>query len=111
LPQIIDHFESVRIIGDAEVGPYLFSFDIPRKNTQQDVRLVFKLLQKAHFDIRIIARQHPGCMIVVQQFSAEFEVKFVVGHLGPLQNFSSLFFQVFIVVKSRRYRHWFLHLM
>jgi len=40
VPEIVDELESVRVIGDAEIGPHLFPLDIAGVDAEYDVRAV-----------------------------------------------------------------------
>ena len=53
--QAIDHFERVGVVRDAKIRAHFFAFDITRKDAKHNLGLVLELLQKAYFDIRIVA--------------------------------------------------------
>ncbi|MPM84185.1 hypothetical protein SDC9_131256 [bioreactor metagenome] len=72
--QVVDALQYVHIIGDAEIGPDFASFDISGIHAHNNLYLVFQFLQKTHFNVRSEAGQNPCCMIIIQNFSSEFEV-------------------------------------
>jgi len=103
--QIVDELQGVGIVGNAEIGPYFLSFDVPGVDAQQDVGLILQLPEKTHLHVGIVAGQDPGGVIVVEKLAAEFEVELVLEPRDALQDLRRLFPDVLFVVKSRRPVH------
>ena len=70
--QVIDQLEGIHIIGDSEIRPDFFAFDIAGKNAKKDIGLVLELLQETHLHIWVEAGQNPGRVIIEQDFPAKF---------------------------------------
>ena len=50
--------------------------------------------------VRCKARKNPGCVVVIEQFSAKFEVELITELVDTLTDMFRLHFQVFVVVKT-----------
>ena len=98
-PERIDQAEHVCVIGDANIPAHLALFDIACIYNDYDLHLVRKLQQHFHFAIRLKSRQYPGCVEIIKQLSAHFQIQLVVKMRDPLQNMLRLNLQIFFVVK------------
>jgi len=99
-PQVVDQFQCIGVIGNAEVGADLFAFDGAGVNAENQVGVVFQLLQQAHFHVGVVAGEYSRRVVVKEQLAAEFKVEFVVETLDPLHDFRGLLFQILLVVKG-----------
>ena len=100
LPEIVDQLEGVGVVGDAEIGADLLSFDVSRIDTEQDIGLVLELPDQAHLYIRIVTGKDAGGMIIIEQLAPEFEVELVVEPFNSFENLGDLLTDVFFVVET-----------
>ena len=103
-PEVIDQFQGIGVIGDAEIGPDLLSFDIPRIDTQKNVCLVFELPDETHLDVGVIPWQKTCGVVIIEELPSELEVQLVEA-VDPLEDFRGLFFDILLIVKSSFLRH------
>jgi len=96
--EIVDQFHRVGVVGDAEIRPDLFPLDVAGVDAQQDIGLVFQLLQEPHLDVGIVSGQNPGGVIVVEQLASEFEIELTVETLHAVKNASCLFPDIKFIV-------------
>ena len=54
------------VIGDSEVSTYLVLFDVYRTDYNDDFCLILKLLEHIKLAVRLEARQHTACVVVVE---------------------------------------------
>jgi hypothetical protein len=97
--QIIDEFEDINIVGNAEIGPHFAVVDIGGMNTEDDVGFIFKLLKETDFDIGVEVGKHSGRMVIKDEFPPELQVKFVVELAHTVENLGRLLSQVLIRIK------------
>ena len=67
--------EGVIVVGDAEIAADLVLLDGICTDDNDDFRLVLKLLQHLELDVRGEAGENPGCVVVIEQLAAEFQIK------------------------------------
>ena len=67
--------ESVIVVGDAEIAANLVLFDGICTDDNNDFRLVLQLLQHLELDVRGKAGKNPGCVVVIEQLAAEFQIE------------------------------------
>ena len=67
--------ESVIVVGDAEIAANLVLLDGICTDDNDDFRLVLELLQHLKLDVRGEAGKNPGCVVVIEQLAAEFQIK------------------------------------
>ena len=67
--------ESVIVVRDAEIAANLVLLDGICTDDNDDFRLVLKLLQHLELDVRGEAGKDPGCVVVIEQLAAEFQIK------------------------------------
>ena len=74
--EFVDQTECVQVVGDTEVAALFILFDIVRRNGDDDLRAVTKLIE--HFDLTVGKKtgKYTGGMIVVKKLAAEFEIEF-----------------------------------
>ena len=96
----VDQPEHIHIIGDSQVGAHLAFLNIRRIDDDNDLRLIFQLYQHVDLAVRLESGQHPGGVIVVEEFAAKFQIQLAAETLDALFDFLGLHFQVFIIVKT-----------
>ena len=62
--------------------------------------MVAELAEHSELDIGLETREHAACMMVVEKFSAEFEIELVAELSYTLLNMFGLNLEVFVVVES-----------
>jgi len=92
--------EGIGIISDAEIGPDFLSFNVPCIDIEQDVGLVFQLLDQSHFYARIVTGQDTDCMIIKKQLAPKFESELVMKPFNSFKDLGCLLMDVFFVVES-----------
>ena len=98
--ELVDQTEHVTVIGDAEVAADFVFLNIGCGNRHYDLSLVGELHQHAQFGIRCKARKNAGCVEIVEQLSAEFQIQLVVKLVDAVADMLRLHFQVLLIVKS-----------
>ena len=73
-PKGVNEPEGVGAVGDAQVPPDLALFQVHGGHGHHDLHLVFQLHEHANFGVGMKPRQNPGGVVVVKEFSAEFQV-------------------------------------
>ena len=96
----VDDSEDLVLIGDPVVVPLFALLDI--SSTYGDNYLCFILDLHEHPDltVRFESGKDSGRMVVVKQFSSEFQIQFPVELSHPLSDVLRLFSQIFLVVKT-----------
>ena len=98
--ELVDQTEHVAVIGDAEVTADFVFLNIGCGNCHYNLCLVGELHQHAQFGVRCKARKNAGCVEIVEQLSAEFQIQLVVKLVDAVADVLGLHFQVFLIVKS-----------
>ena len=97
--EVVDQFQRVVGVGDAEVGTHLLVLDVARIDGDEDLRLVAEGLQQSQLHVRIVAGQAARRVEVVHQLAAELKVEFAEA-LCAAADFLGLFREVFFVVET-----------
>ena len=69
--------EHVGVVGYAKILTHLVLFNVNRAYDNYDFGTVAELLEHLELAVRLETRKNPACVIVVKQFSAQFQIKFV----------------------------------
>ncbi len=80
----LDQTENIHVIGDAQVITDFVFLNISGIDDYDDLGLVRKLHQHLQFAVRSKSRKDSGSMVVVKQFSSEFQVELVSELADPL---------------------------
>ena len=96
----IDQAEYIHIVCDAQIASYFILFNITCTDDDDDFRLIFQMHQHIDLTVRLEAGQNTGCMVVIEQFAAEFQIQFATKLGNALFDMLRLQFQVFIIIKS-----------
>ena len=96
----VDKSERVHIIGDTEIASDLVLFDRRRRNDDNDLGAVAKTDEHSDLAVRLKTGKHARRMVIVEKFSAEFEIKFSAETVDPFLDAFRLHFYVLVVVKS-----------
>ena len=92
--------EYVFVVGDAEVATYLVFLNIVGADDHDDFGFIAQLEQHLQLAVGLKAGEHAAGMVVVKQFTAKFEVKFIAELSDALLDVFGLYGEVFPVVKS-----------
>ena len=98
--ELVDQTEYITVVGDAEVTADFVFLNIGCGNRHYDLSLVGELHQHAQFGVRCKARKNAGCVEIVEQLSAEFQIQLVVKLVDAVADMLRLHFQVLLIVKS-----------
>ena len=71
----INQPQHIRIIGNAKVSSDLVLLNITCTDNKHNFRLVLQLHQHIDFAVRFKAGQNTRCMVIIKQFSAEFQIE------------------------------------
>ena len=96
----VDQSEHVLVVGDPEVGAQLVGGDVVAVDDDDDLRLVFELLQHDDLVVGRKAGQHARGVKVVEQLAAEFEVEFAAEFFDALVDAFRLHCQILFAVKT-----------
>ena len=105
LAQVVDELHGVDVVGVPEVGPHLLALDVAGVDAEEEIGLAPELLEELHLDVRIVAGQDPGGVVVEEELAAEFEVELVGEAAHPLEDGLLLFLEVVGVVEADRVVH------
>jgi len=100
LPQVVDGFERVGVVGDPEIGAHLLLLDVAGVDADHDLGLVAQLLEELHLHVGVETRQHARGVVVEEQFAAKLEVELAVEALHALENRRALLFKITFVVET-----------
>ena len=100
----VDQAQHVQIVGDAVVAADLVADDVLGADNDDHLGLILQLKQHLQFGIGLKTRQHAGCMVIIEQLAAEFQIELVVELLDALTDVLRLHRKIFIVVKSNFHR-------
>ena len=100
LAEVVDELHGVDVIGVSEVGPHLPPLDVARVDAEEEVGLAAELLEELHLDVRIVAGQDPGGVVVEEELAAEFDVELVREAAHPVEDGFLLLLQVMGVVEA-----------
>ena len=70
--------EHILVIGDAEVSPLLVLLNVSGADDDDYLYAVTNLLKHPQFAVGLKSRQHPAGMMVIEELTAQFEIKFSV---------------------------------
>ena len=90
----------VFVVGYAQIGTQLVVGNVHGVYYNYHFNFVLDFGQHFHLGVGFESRQHPGCVVVVKQFSAEFQIKFSAEFLHTLGNVLRLQPDVLFVVKT-----------
>ncbi|MPM53668.1 hypothetical protein SDC9_100437 [bioreactor metagenome] len=91
-PKGVDEAKNVGVVRDAEVTAELAFHNIRCVDSDDNFSFIAHCFQEANFTVRFKTRQHPRCVIVVEEFSAELKVELVVETADALKNVFRLLF-------------------
>ena len=72
--ELVPETDDVHIVGDAQVVADLVLLDVNGADHYYDFGIVLHLKQHLELAIRLESREDTACVIVVEEFAAEFEV-------------------------------------
>ena len=98
----IDEPQHIHIIGDAQIAAELVLFDVTGIDDDYYFYLFLHLQQHPQLAVRLKARQYPGCMIIIVQLSAEFQIQFASKFGNALPDMLRLHAKIFVIVKTDR---------
>ena len=99
-PEDIDEPQHILLIGDTQIPTDLVLLDIAGADGHYDLHVVLELLEHTDLAVRLKAGQHPGCVVVVKELAAEFQVQLAAELLDPFPDMGRLRLQIFLVIKS-----------
>ena len=99
-PENVDQTKNIVIVGDAQITAHLVLLDISGVNGNDDLNILFQLLQHPDLAVRLKARQNAGCMEIVKQLSAKFQIQLSAELVNALLDLLRLRGEVFLIVKS-----------
>ena len=100
LLEVVDQFDRIRVVGDAEIRADLLALDVAGEDAQDDVGLVLEVVQQAHLDARVEPGQNARGVHVEQQLAAELQVELVAGGFHAFEDRGGLLGEVLLVVES-----------
>ena len=93
--------EHVFVVCDTEVSADLVLLDVFCTDDYDDFRFILQLLEHIELAVRLEARQNSAGVIIIKQFTSEFEVKLVSELSYALLDLFGLYPKIFFVIKSR----------
>ena len=99
--ELVAQPQYVHVVRNAQVTADLVLLNVHGTDDDDDFRIVAELHEHLEFAVWLKAGQHPGCMVVVEQFAAELQVQFVSETPDALPDMFRLNFQIFLVVKPK----------
>ena len=96
----IDETQHVHIVGDAEIPADLVLLDVAGIDDDHDLRVILQLTQHADLTIRLKARKHTGCMVIIEQLAAELEIELAAKLRNTLTDMLRLHLEVLIIIET-----------
>ena len=96
--EFIAQAEDIHIVGDAQVVADFVFLDIDGTDHNDNLQIVFQLIQHLEFAVRLKTRQDAAGMVIVEQFPAEFHVQFVAEGCDAFLDAIRLDLDIFLVV-------------
>ena len=96
----IDQAQYIRIVSDAQIAAHLVFFNITCADDNNDFRIILQLYQHIDLTVRLKAGQHTGCMVIIKQLAAEFQIQLAAELSNSFFDMLRLHLQVFIIIKS-----------
>ncbi len=100
LAEFVHEAENVGVVGDAEVAPDLVVLNVHRGDDDDDLRLVAQLGEHAQLGIRLEAGKHAGCVVIVKELAAEFEVELAAEFRNAGFDAFGLHFEIFFIAET-----------
>ena len=94
-----------RVIRRPKVGADFFAFAVSGIEANYHFSLITEHLQKAHLHIGVKSGKAACSVIVENKFAAKLQIELFTVLFDAFRDCGSLFFQVFVVVKSDLERH------
>ena len=70
--------EYILVVGNAQVGAFLVFLNVGSADYDDDLNAVANFLKHAQLAVGQESRQYAACVVVVEEFTAELEVKFTI---------------------------------
>ena len=96
----IDESQHVHIVGDAEIPTDLVLLDVAGIDDDHDLRVILQLTQHADLTIRLKARKHTRCMVIIEQLAAELKIELTAKLRNTLTDMLRLHLKVLIVIET-----------
>ena len=100
LAELVHEAEDVGVVGDAEVAADLVVLDVDGGDHDHDLGLVAKLGEHAELGVGLEAGKYAGCVIVIEELSAEFEIKLSSEFRDAGLDALGLHFQIFFIAET-----------
>ena len=107
--EFVAQAQHVHVVGDAQILSHLVLLDVHGADDNDDFGAILQLAQHVQLAVGFESGEHTAGMVVVEEFSAQFQIQFVAKLLDALLDVLGLYLYVFFVVKS--YLHSFVCLM
>ena len=96
----IDETQDIHIVGDTEIPTDLVLLDVAGIDDDHNLRVILQLTQHTDLTIRLKARKHTGCMVIIEQLAAELEIELTAKLRNTLTDMLRLHLKVLIVIKT-----------
>ena len=75
--ELVAQAQHVHVVGDTQVIADLVLLNIHGADHDHDLQIVLQLIEHFEFAVRLEARKHAAGVVIIEQFAAEFHVKFI----------------------------------
>ena len=75
--EFLDQAQNIYVVGDAKVMADLVFLNISSVDGDDDLCLISKLEKHLEFAVRCKSRKYAGSVVVIEKFSAEFQIQLV----------------------------------
>ena len=97
--EFVHQTQDVFVVGNAVVAAYLAFLNGVGGHHDNDLGLVLQALQHAHFHVGFETREHAGCVVIIAQFAAKFQIQLTAELVDALADVLRLQLDVFLVIE------------
>ena len=72
--ECVNQPQYVHVVSDAQIAAHFIFLNIPCIDDNDDFRVLLQLLEHIDFAVRLVARQYPCRVVIVEQLAAEFQI-------------------------------------
>ena len=96
----VNQAQHIRIISNAVVTAHLVGHNVLCADDDDNLSLLLQLQKHLQFGVRLKARQHAGCMVIVKQLAAKLQIQLIVKLCNALPDVGRLHGKIFVIIKS-----------
>ena len=100
LLKLTDETQYIHVICDTQITSDFILLYICCTDYNDDFRYIRELHEHLQLTVRLEARQNSGCMVIIKQLTAKFQIQLVSELTDSLLNMLRLNLQILIIIKT-----------